>query len=256
MKVVILAGGFGTRISEESDYKPKPMIRIGDYPILWHIMKIYSHYGHNDFIIPLGYKGEEIKEYFINYSKYKSNLEIDLNNDSIKILKRSKEIWKITLVDTGLDTMTGGRIKKIKKYIGNERFFLTYGDGLSNININKLLKFHNLSKKIVTLSAIKFKGRYGSIKIKENNVESFQEKPDYANSWINGGFFVCEPSVFEFIKNNKTVFERDPIENICSKNKLGAFKHNGFWHPLDNVKDKRNLEKLWLSTAPWKIWKT
>ncbi len=256
MKVVLLAGGFGTRISEETLIKPKPMIDIGDKPILWHIMKIYSSYGFNDFIICLGYKGYYIKEYFANYFLHQSDVTINLSDNSITTHSSKAEPWKITLVDTGKDSMTGGRIKRIREHIGDETFMLTYGDGVGNVNINELLAFHKASKKILTVTAVQPSGRFGALNINhQNEVTSFLEKPKGDGSWINGGYFVCEPDIFNYISDDKTIWEKEPMEKIASENKMAAFKHNGFWKPMDTLRDKIDLETEWNSgNASWKIW--
>ena len=255
MKIVLLAGGYGTRISEETTIKPKPMVEIGGMPIIWHIMKLYSKYGYNDFIICLGYKGYIIKEYFNNYFLHKSDVEIDLKNNKIKTLDSASDNWKITLVDTGLKTMTGGRIKRVKKYIGNNRFMFTYGDGLSNINIDELVSSHEKSNKEITVSAIQPIGRFGELKLNsDNSVKSFIEKPKNTISWINGGFFVCEPSVFDYIDNDFTIFEREPMEKLAYSNKMNAYLHNGFWKPMDTLRDKIELNELWKNNPPWKVW--
>jgi glucose-1-phosphate cytidylyltransferase len=256
MKVVILAGGLGTRLSEETDLKPKPMVEIGEFPIIWHIMKIYSYYGFTDFIICLGYKGYVIKEYFANYFLHKSDIEIDIKNNEIEYLNSKTEPWKIKLIDTGLNTMTGGRIKRVKKYLENETFMMTYGDGLSNVNLNLLEQFHLKSNKMVSVTAVQPTGRFGSLSIKEeDNITTFLEKPPGDNFWINGGFFVMEPDVFDFIKGDQTIWEREPLEQISNINQLIAFKHNGFWHPMDTLRDKNYLNELWKSgNAPWRLW--
>jgi len=257
MKVVILAGGYGTRISEETDTRPKPMVEIGGMPILWHIMKTYSHYGFNDFIICLGYKGFFIKEYFANYFLHQSDLTIDLSDNSRQVHNNASEKWKITLVDTGLNTMTGGRIKKIQNYIGRETFLLTYGDGLSDINISDLVKQHIISGKKCTVTGIKPQGRFGLMKVGNNNeVISFAEKKDEDNSLINGGYFVCEPSVFDYIDDDdKAVWEKEALENLAKDNQLNLNFHNGFWKPMDSLKDKVELNEFWNSgKAKWKIW--
>ncbi len=254
MKVVILAGGYGTRISEESNNKPKPMVKIGEYPIIWHIMKIYSFYGFNEFIIPLGYKGNEIKNYFLNYLSLNSDLKINLEDNTSEIIKSPKEKWKVTLIDTGINTMTGGRINKIKKYINNERFFLTYGDGLSNINIKKLLNFHIKSNKILTMTNVQLINSYGIAKVKNKIVESFEEKPSSDKTFINGGFFVCEPSIFNYIESSNSIFEQKPLKTLAKKRQIASYAHDGFWHSMDNLKDKLNLENLWHKNPPWKIW--
>ncbi len=256
MKVVILAGGFGTRLSEETDLKPKPMVEIGGYPILYHIMKIYSHYGYNDFIIALGYKGYVIKEYFANYFLHNSDIFIDLSKNKIEILNSNSENWKVTLVDTGLNTQTGGRIKRLEKYIGNETFMLTYGDGVSDININDLVEFHKRHKKYATVTAVQPAGKYGQLNIGNNNeVKKFVEKPPGDNAWINGGFFVLEPKIFDYISSDETIWEKEPIENLSSEGQLMAYKHYGFWKCMDTLRDKRELEELWVKgKAPWRLW--
>lgn len=257
MKVVLLAGGLGTRLSEETDTKPKPMVEIGGKPILWHIMKIYSQFGFNEFIICLGYKGYVIKEYFANYFRHQSDLTIDLKNNTTEIHNSTAEPWKISLIDTGVNTMTGGRIKRIQSYIGNEPFLLTYGDGVSDVNLKELVEFHQKSGKLLTVTSIQPTGRFGSLEIDETNtVQKFVEKPKGDGAWINAGFFVCEPSVFEFIHGDETIFEKDPLEKIAEMNQLMAFKHDGFWKPMDSLRDKYELENLWQSNkAPWKTWK-
>ena len=256
MKVVILAGGLGTRIAEESDLKPKPMLEIGGRPLLWHIMKIYSHYGFNDFIICLGYKGYIIKEYFSNYQNHTSDINVNLKNGKISILSTYSEEWNITLVDTGIDVMTGGRIKRISSYLNNERFFLTYGDGLSDIDIIAELESHKLSKKLVTITAVQPPGRFRVLDInKDNIVNSFEEKPKDEIGWINGGFFIVEPEALNYISGDLTSWESNPLKNIARDNQLAAFKHQGFWKPCDTLRDKRELQKMWSTNqAPWKIW--
>ncbi|MEY3370555.1 MAG: glucose-phosphate cytidylyltransferase [Cyanobacteriota bacterium] len=253
MKVLILAGGMGTRLSEETDVRPKPMVEIGGKPILWHIMKIYSQYGFNDFMVLLGYKGYLIKEYFTNYFLHQSDVTVDLKNNSVKIHKSSAEPWKITLVDTGLNTLTGGRIKRVQKYVGEETFMLTYGDGVGDININKLLEFHRSHKKFVTLTAIQLLGRFGALNIDNSNkVLSFQEKPKTDNAWINGGFFVLEPEIFDYIEGDEIMWEREPLEKLSKDNQVSAYKHTGFWKPMDTLRDKNELEQIWQSgQAPW-----
>lgn len=256
MKVVILAGGLGTRLSEETSLRPKPMVEIGDKPILWHIMKIYSTYGFNDFIICLGYKGYIIKEYFANYFLHQSDVTIDLQNNSVETHQSSAEPWKITLVDTGKSSMTGGRIKRIQKYIGNEPFLLTYGDGVGNIDINALVSFHKANQKMVTVTAVQPSGRFGALNLSDTDaVTSFLEKPRGDGAWINGGFFVCEPAVFDFIERDSTVWEKEPMEQIAALQQMLAFKHGGFWKPMDTLRDKQELEQEWNNgTAPWKTW--
>lgn len=256
MKVVLLAGGFGTRLSEETDIKPKPMVEIGGKPILWHIMKIYSSYGFNDFIICCGYKGYVIKEYFANYYRHMCDVTVDLTNGDLQVHKSNSEPWKVTLVDTGLNTMTGGRIKRIKEYVGNEPFLLTYGDGVSDVNISEVVKFHNENDSLITVTSVQPEGRFGSLNLDESGkVSNFVEKPSGDGMWINGGFFVCEPGVFEYIKDDNTIFEQDPLKNIAKEGKLNAYKHNGFWKPMDMLRDKIELEKMWEEgKAPWKKW--
>lgn len=257
MKVVILAGGLGTRLSEETDLKPKPMVEIGGKPILWHIMKIYSHYGFNDFIICCGYKGYLIKEYFANYYRHHSDLTVDLCNNSIHYIKNQAEPWKVTLIDTGLDTMTGGRINRIREFVDLEPFLLTYGDGVSDINITDLVSYHKRHGKAITLTTVQPEGRYGSLIInEENRVLSFQEKPMGEGAWINAGFFVCQPKVFDYILDgDKTIFERGPLENLAENGQLFAFKHLGFWKPMDTQRDKILLEELIAAKkAPWIKW--
>jgi glucose-1-phosphate cytidylyltransferase len=257
MKVVILAGGLGTRLSEETDLKPKPMVDIGGKPILWHIMKIYSYYGFNDFIICCGYKGYLIKEYFANYFLHQADLTVNLCENSIEIHKSKAEPWKITLVDTGLNTMTGGRIKRIQGYIDGT-FLLTYGDGVGDVNIKKLIDFHKKNNKQATVTVVQPSGRFGAIQFDNDDevkVFAFQEKPKGDGAWINGGFFVCEPEVFNYIENDNSIWERSPLENLASKGELVAFRHYGFWKPMDTLRDKADLEDLWNSDkAKWKLW--
>lgn len=257
MKVVILAGGLGTRLSEETSIKPKPMVEIGGKPILWHIMKIYSHYGFNEFIICLGYKGYLIKEYFANYFLHQSDITIDLEKNKIETHNNYAEPWKVTLVDTGDNTMTGGRILRVKDYIGNETFMMTYGDGVADINIKKLIEFHKSKNKIATVSAAQPVGRFGALSIdNDNNVKEFLEKPDGDGKWVNGGFFVLKSEVFKFIEGDNIFFEREPLKDLARENQLAAFHHNGFWMPMDKLSDKNELENLWSTgKAPWKIWK-
>ncbi len=256
MKAVILAGGFGTRLSEETGVKPKPMVEIGDKPILWHIMKIYSAYGINDFIICLGYKGYYIKQYFASYTLNKSDVTFDLIKNNMEVHKNGTEPWKVTLVDTGENTMTGGRLKRVKEYIGDETFCLTYGDGVSNINIKQLVNFHHKQKALATLTAVQPPGRFGAFKLedKKNRIESFKEKPTGTSAWINGGFFVLEPSVMEYIADDSTVWEREPMEKLAKDGNLVAYRHHDFWQPMDTLRDRMYLEELWKSgKAPWKI---
>lgn len=260
MKAVILAGGFGTRISEESGIRPKPMVEIGGKPILWHIMKIYSHYGINEFVICCGYKGYIIKEYFSNYFLHQSDVTFDMAHNKMEVHKKNAENWKVTLVDTGENTMTGGRIKRVKEYIKNETFCLTYGDGVSDINIRESIEFHKKQKAIATLTAVQQPGRFGAFTLGANDtkIPSFREKPQgdgHDNAWINGGFFIVEPEAFEYISDDSTIWERDPLENMAKEGKLAAYKHTGFWHPMDTLRDKQILENLLKEgNAPWKLW--
>jgi glucose-1-phosphate cytidylyltransferase len=255
VKVVILAGGLGTRISEETNLKPKPMIEIGGKPILWHIMKIYSYFGINEFIICCGYKGYLIKEYFANYFLHSSDMTIDLVENETIIHSNSSEPWRVTLVDTGNDTMTGGRLKRVKNYLDKEDFCFTYGDGLSDINIRDLINFHKSHKKLATTTAVLPPGRFGSLELEEDKILSFKEKPDGDGSWINGGFFVLSPKVIDYIDNDQTIWERDPMERIASDNQMRAFFHKNFWQPMDTLRDKNNLEELWrTNSAPWRLW--
>ena len=257
MKVVILAGGLGTRISEETDLRPKPMIEIGGKPILWHIMKIYSSFGYNDFIICCGYKGYFIKEYFANYFLHQADVTLDLQKNSLEVHQSKAEPWKITMVDTGISTMTGGRIKQIQKYIDGT-FLLTYGDGVGNVDIKALIDFHRKNNKKATVTVVQPSGRFGSIQFDNNDevkVFAFQEKPKGDGAWINGGFFVCEPEVFDEIDDDKTIWERKPLENLAAKGELVAYRHYGFWRPMDTLRDKTDLEEMWNSgDAKWKLW--
>jgi len=257
MKAVILAGGFGTRISEESHLRPKPMIEIGGKPILWHIMKIYSQYGVNDFVICLGYKGYYIKEYFAHYFLHESDITFDFRNGNQQIVhSQHAEPWKVTLVDTGIETMTGGRVKRIKDYVDHDTFMLTYGDGVSDVNIDKLLEYHKRHKKIATVTSVQPEGRFGALGLNANNeVLGFQEKPKGGAGWVNAGFFVLEPQIFDYIKGDETFFEKEPLENLAKKNQLIAYKHESFWQPMDTLRDKNYLENLWENgKAPWKNW--
>lgn len=258
MKAVILAGGLGTRLSEETTFKPKPMVEVGGKPILWHIMKIYSTHGINEFVICLGYRGYMIKEYFANYYRHMSDITFDLANNTQVIHNNFSENWKVTLVETGENAMTGARIKKIKDYIGDEDFCLTYGDGVSNVNISELIKFHKENKKIATLTAVKPAGRFGVLDISEDDkmVRDFQEKPSGDGNYINGGFFVFSPKIFDYIPNGEDVIlEQEPLRNLAKNNQLISFKHEDFWYAMDTQRDKIHLENLWSSNkAPWKIW--
>ncbi len=257
MKVVILAGGFGTRISEESHLKPKPMVDIGERPVLWHIMKIYSHYGFNDFIICLGYKGYSIKEYFANYFLHESDVTFDFRDGNKHIVhSNSAEPWRVTLVNTELNTMTGGRVKRIRPYVGSEPFMLTYGDGVSDVNLRDLVEYHKSHKKLATVTSTQPSGRFGSLDLNDDNqVLGFKEKPKGDGGWINAGFFVMEPEIFNYIEGDNTVLENEPLENLAREGNLVAYKHTGFWQPMDTLRDKRHLDELWKTgSAPWKVW--
>ncbi|MFA5329747.1 MAG: glucose-1-phosphate cytidylyltransferase [Prolixibacteraceae bacterium] len=257
MKVLILAGGLGSRLSEETSLKPKPMVEIGGKPILWHIMKIYSHYGFNEFIILCGYKGYMIKEYFANYYRHMSDMTIDMGTNTITHHKNHAEPWKVTLVDTGLDAMTGARIKKVKNYVGNEPFMLTYGDGVGDVNIPELIKYHQSHGKAITMTSVQPEGRYGSLVVNENEqVTSFQEKPKGDGAWINAGYFVCQPEVLDYIPDGDLIiFEREPLEGLASAGELFTYKHQGFWKPMDTQRDKFQLEDLIeKGIAPWVKW--
>jgi glucose-1-phosphate cytidylyltransferase len=257
VKAVILAGGYGTRISEESSIKPKPMVEISDMPILWHIMKIYSAYGINDFVICCGYKAYIIKEYFANYFLHTSDVTFDTKSNEMTVHKTRGESWKVTLVDTGEGTMTGGRLKRVKEYIGNETFCLTYGDGVSDVNIAELISYHKKQKTFATLTAAQPPGRFGAFTLNQNDskVNTFKEKLDGEGAWVNSGFFVLEPEVINYIEGDKTVWEREPLEKLAQEGQLSAFTHRGFWQPMDTLRDKHVLEELWQSgKAPWKVW--
>lgn len=257
MKAVILAGGFGTRISEESRVRPKPMVEIGGMPILWHIMKIYSAYGINDFIICCGYKGFVIKEFFAHYFLYKSDITFDLANNQMKVLDNGVEPWKVTLVDTGESTMTGGRLKRVKKHVDDDTFCLTYGDGISDINIRNLIDFHRAEANLATMTAVQPPGKFGVFNLAagEITVRSFTEKPQGDGTWINGGFFVLEPDVFDYITDDSTIWEEEPLRNLAEEGVLSAYRHKGFWHPMDTLRDKNLLEEFWQGgKAPWKVW--
>ena len=257
MKVVILAGGLGTRLSEETKLIPKPMVEIGGKPILWHIMKIYSYYGFNEFVILTGYKSHVIKDYFVNYYQRYSDITVDMVNNTIDIHRIQTEPWKVTMLYTGENTMTGGRIKRAQNYIGNEPFLLTYGDGVADVNINKIIESHKQSGKLCTMTAVQPSGRFGALVIKDDNIiTTFEEKPQGDNSWVNGGFFVCEPGVFDYIDNGDNItFEKNPLENLAKNKQLNAYKHYGFWRPMDTIKDKKDLTEMWMNNnAPWAIW--
>jgi glucose-1-phosphate cytidylyltransferase len=257
MKAVILAGGYGTRISEESAIRPKPMVEIGNRPILWHIMKIYSAHGINEFIICCGYKGHMIKEYFANYYLHHADVTFDMRENRMTVHHTKIEPWQVTLVDTGENTMTGGRIKRIQPYVGNETFCLTYGDGVSDVDIRALIAYHREQGVTVTLTAVQPPGRFGAFSLSEGQtlIESFKEKPKGDGAYINGGFFVVEPAAFDLIAGDETVWEREPLEQLAQRGQLAAYRHHGFWHPMDTLRDKNYLEGLWQSgQAPWKIW--
>jgi len=254
MKVIILAGGFGTRLSEYTESIPKPMVRIGGKPILWHIMQRYAYYGHKDFYIALGYKAETIKEYFLTFSTINSDFSLDLSSGQVEVYNTNGKDWKVTLVDTGQDSMTGGRVKRMQPYIGDEPFMLTYGDGVADIDINALEKFHRSHGKMITVTAVHPVARFGELEMDREQVKSFQEKPQVARGWINGGFFVCQPEIFDLIKDDATVLERDPLENAARDGDLMAYKHKGFWQCMDTKRDKDLLEELWQQKrAPWLI---
>lgn len=258
MKVVILAGGMGTRFSEETTLRPKPMIEIGDKPILWHIMKSYSFYGYNDFVICCGYKGPVIKEYFINYAMYQSNSRFNLSDSSIEGEQDKVEPWRVTLVNTGLETLTAGRILGVRDYIGNEPFMLTYGDGVSNVDLDQLMRFHQSHEKMVTISAIRPEGRFGVIKLDESSglIEHFKEKARKDQGWVNIGFMVCNPGIFDYLGDGTEMLERGPFEKLANDRQMVAYQHDGFWSPMDTIHDKAYLEELWVSgNAPWKIWR-
>ena len=257
MKVLILAGGLGTRLSEETDLRPKPMVEIGGKPILWHIMKTYSQYGFNEFVVLLGYKGYFIKEYFANYFLHQSDVTIDMSNGSLEVLNNSSEPWKVTLLDTGLHSMTGGRIKRAQKFVGDEPFLLTYGDGVADIDITELIRFHKKHGKTLTVSSAQPDGRFGALNIDDKNqVQEFKEKPKGDGSWINAGYFVCEPKVFDYItEGDDTIFEQAPLMNLAKDNEVYTYKHHGFWMPMDTLNDKIKLNELCDNkTAPWVVW--
>lgn len=255
MKAVILAGGYGTRIAEETDVRPKPMVEIGGMPIIWHILKMYSAHGINDFIICLGYKGYIIKEYFYNYYLHSSDVTIDMSTNKQIYLHTKAEPWKVTLIDTGLQTQTGGRLKRIRPYLADRPFCLTYGDGVADVDIAKLITFHESHGRLATVTAVRNPGRFGALRIAENTVEAFEEKPLGDGAWVNGGFFVLSPKVIDYIEGDNTVWEREPLETLAKNGQLAAFRHQGFWQPMDTLRDKRALEQMWAEgRAPWKIW--
>ena len=255
MKAVILAGGLGTRLSEETTQKPKPMVEVGARPILWHVMKIYSHYGVNDFIICAGYKGYLIKEYFANYFVHTSDISFDLQRNKLEIHKKCAENWKVTVIDTGINSMTGGRLRRVKDYLDDEPFFFTYGDGLGDIDINALLKLHLTNSRKATMTGVQPPGRFGALQFVGDKIISFHEKPQGDGSWINGGFFVLEPSVLDYIDSDSTIWEKSPLEILAREGELSIYKHNGFWSPMDTMRDKIMLNELWSENkAPWKLW--
>lgn len=258
MKAVILAGGYGTRLSEETGIRPKPMVEVGGKPMLWHIMKIYSHWGINDFVICCGYKGYFIKEYFANYHLHRTDVTFDFKNHSTVFHRSSTEPWTVTLVDTGEETMTGGRLKRVKDFVGNETFCFTYGDGLTDLNLKDALKFHKAQKVAATMTAVQPPGRFGAFTMSgdQTKITTFHEKPKGDGAWINGGFFVLEPEVFDYIDGDSTTWENEPLKNLAHKGKLAAFKYAGYWQNMDTLRDKMTLEKLWnTGKAPWKVWK-
>lgn len=257
MKVVILAGGLGTRLSEETELRPKPMVAIGGKPVLWHILKHYSEHGFNEFIICLGYKGYVIKEYFANYFLHESDVTFDMSRNQMEVHNNHAEPWKVTLIDTGIETMTGGRVKRIQPYVNGQTFMLTYGDGLSDVDLTALLRHHRAHGRIGTVTAVQPLGRFGAMDLDESNiVAAFQEKPGGDGSWINGGFFVLEPDVFDYIEDDRIVFERQPLERLAREQQLSAYRHTGFWQPMDTLREKNLLEDLWnRQQAPWKTWK-
>jgi glucose-1-phosphate cytidylyltransferase len=257
VKVVILAGGFGTRIGEETDIRPKPMIEIGGHPILWHIMKTYAQYGFNDFVILLGYKGFHIKQFFVDYYMFNSDIRVDLSSNSMEVLNNKSEDWKVTLIDTGLETQTGGRVLRAKPYIDNESFMLTYGDGVSDVNIKNLLDFHKNHKKLLTMTSVQPEGRFGSIDFNsDGGVKEFREKPPGDNTWINAGYMVCEPAIFDYLeKGDKTILEREPMEKMAQDGQVMAYRHKGFWKCMDTTRDKKMLNELWdTGEAKWRLW--
>ncbi len=257
MKAVIFAGGLGTRLSEETSIRPKPMVEVGNRPILWHIMKTYSAHGIDEFIICCGYKGYVIKEYFANYFLHMSDVTFDLRYNQMNVHSGNAEPWKITLIDTGETTMTGGRLKRVREHIGSETFCLTYGDGVSDVNVTELIKFHQNQGSLATLTAVQPPGRFGAIALHEGQtkIESFQEKPEGDGAWINGGYFVVEPQVIDFIEGDETVWEQEPLTKLAQMDQLSAFKHSGFWQPMDTLRDRNKLEELWAAgKAPWKVW--
>lgn len=255
MKAVILAGGLGTRLAEETSVRPKPMVEIGGRPVLWHIMKIFSAHGINDFVVCLGYKGYLIKEYFANYFLHMSDVTFDMVNNQTVIHQNNAEPWRVTLVDTGESTMTGGRLKRVRQYLGDEDFCFTYGDGVGDVNISELIEFHCSQKRLATLTGVQPPGRFGALNLNGTRVANFEEKPHGDGGWINGGFFILSPHVIDYIEHDATVWERDPMERLAREGQLSAYLHHGFWQPMDTLRDKQHLEELWQSgSAPWKVW--
>jgi len=255
MKCVILAGGYGTRISEESHLKPKPMVEVGGKPLIWHIMKIYSAHGIDDFIVCLGYKGYIVKEYFANYFLHMSDVTFDMGSNAMHVHQQHAEPWRVTLVDTGEGTMTGGRLKRVRDYVGGETFCFTYGDGVADIPLPRLIEHHRKSGQLATVSAVQPPGRYGALEVADENVVAFQEKPLGDGGWINGGFFVLEPGIFDYIEGDHIIWEQEPLRRLSAEGQLGAYTHYGFWHAMDTVRDKTHLEDLWLrNQAPWRCW--
>ena len=255
MKAVILAGGLGTRLAEETSVRPKPMVEIGGRPVLWHIMKIFSAHGINDFVVCLGYKGYLIKEYFANYFLHMSDVTFDMVNNQTVIHQNNAEPWRVTLVDTGESTMTGGRLKRVRQYLGDEDFCFTYGDGVGDVNISELIEFHHSQKRLATLTGVQPPGRFGALNLNGTRVANFEEKPHGDGGWINGGFFILSPIVIDYIEHDAVVWERDPMERLAREGQLSAYLHHGFWQPMDTLRDKQHLEELWQSgSAPWKVW--
>ena len=255
MKVVILAGGLGTRLAEETTLRPKPMVEIGDRPMLWHIMKIYSSYGLNDFVICLGYRGYMIKEYFANYHLHTSDVTFDVAENRMEVQRTATEPWRVTLIDTGQDTMTGGRLRRVLRYLGDEDFCFTYGDGVADIDIGRLVEFHREEGTLVTVTAVQPSGRFGSMVLDGSRVSEFSEKPTGDGAWINGGFFVVSPKVAPYLEGDDTVWEREPLQRLASEGQLSSYRHTGFWQPMDTLRDKNRLEELWASgNPPWKVW--
>ena len=255
MKAIILAGGLGTRLAEETVVRPKPMVEIGGKPILWHIMNIYAHHGYKDFLVACGHKGEIIKEYFLNYTLYSSDLSVNLRDGSYKVLNSVTPDWQVTLIDTGLTTLTGGRLLRLKSFIGNETFMVTYGDGVADIDISALVHFHRSHGRLATITAVSPVARFGSLRLKDTQVMQFAEKPRAGDGWINGGFFVFEPKVFDYLSGDESTLEGNPLEELAAQEQLLAYRHQGFWHPMDTLRDKQLLQTLWAGgNAPWKTW--